>query len=241
MKFVWEHRGRLVALVLPPMMICLAIIVLAMIVIVQGVPSIVDRFWSEPSLDAWWGAKHFLWQWLELPVAIFLGMAASLAALLVAFVLFSLLTAAFCDALSEKVEVLRGTFEPQPFSWAFFAQDILQSLRLELAHVGLKLLWLFPLFVASLVIPVVGPVVYVVGGGYLLARRTGMDYLDWCGARRGWDYRRRLEFMRRHRPAVLGFGACVLLAWALPFAFVILWPAAVAGGAILFSELQGEQ
>jgi uncharacterized protein involved in cysteine biosynthesis len=237
MRFVWQHRPSLGWLIYPPMLLCAGMVIAAGFGIAHGVPRLVDGFWSEPSLEAWWGIKHFFWQWLEVPVTLLLGLVAVLGSLLATFALFSLLTAAFCDALSEKVEVLRGTFEARPFSWSFLMKDIWESLRLEISHLGFKLVWLLPLFVGSLLIPVIGQVLYVVGGGYILARRTGMDYLDWCGARRGWNTQKRFEFMRRHRPAVLGLGTAVLLTWAIPLAFVLLWPAAVAGGAILFSEL----
>lgn len=239
-RFVWDHRRKLAVLFLPPMAICLVVVVTAVVLITHAVPSLVDTFWTEPQPEAWWGAKHALWRFFEIPVTLLLGLVGILGTIFVALLLFSLLTAAFCDALSERVEVLRGTFEPRPFSWSFLLRDVLESLRLELVRLGVKVAWLLPLFLASLFIPVIGPVAYVVVGGYILASRTGMDYIDWCGARRGWDHRERLAFAKKHKPAMLGFGAAVLATWTIPLAFVILWPAAVAGGAILFNELEEE-
>jgi CysZ protein len=77
-------------------------------------------------------------------------------------------------------------------------------------------------------------------GGYLLAKFLGMDYVDWCLARRGYTWKERVEFARRHRAAIVGFGAAVTLALLVPFGFIAVWPGAVAGGTILCVRLGPE-
>ena len=116
-------------------------------------------------------------------------------------------------------------------------KDLGQTIRLEVARAARKIVWLLPLFLVSLLVPIVGELVYLVVGGYLLSKFAGMDYIDWSAARRGWSWRRRLAFAGRHRYVLVGFGSLVVLSLMIPLAFVALWPGAVAGGTLLFADL----
>jgi CysZ protein len=165
----------------------------------------------------------------------------ALATTVIAVVLFSLFAAPFSDLISERVETILGTWTPRPFSLRFIVTDLGQTLKLELRRVAIKAVWLIPLFILSLIIPMVGQAVYLLVGGYLLSKLTGMDYIDWCAARRGWSWKRRVAFAAEHRWAVTGLGTAVVLSLMIPLAFVIIWPGAVAGGAILFTSLHRDE
>jgi CysZ protein len=190
--------------------------------------------WPEPSPDAWWGTKQILWSATSFLLWIILALATTV----IAFVLFSLFAAPFSDLISERVEAILGTWTPRPVSLKFLITDLGQTVRLELRRVAIKAVWLIPLFLLSLILPVVGQAVYLLVGGYLLSKLTGMDFIDWCAARRGWSWKERLAFANQHRWAVTGLGTAVVLSLMIPLAFVIVWPGAVAGGAILFTSLQ---
>jgi CysZ protein len=103
----------------------------------------------------------------------------------------------------------------------------------------MKAMWLVPLFILSFLVPVVGHLIYGIVGGYFLCKYTGMDYIDWCAARRGLSWKERLAFAKVHRRAVAGLGFGVVLSFMVPLLFVAVWPGAVAGGTILFLKIKG--
>ena len=145
--------------------------------------------------------------------------------------------APFGDYLSERVEGILGTWTPRDFSFGFILRDLGQTIKLELLRFGIKLAWLAPLFLVSVLIPIIGHLLYVLLGGYLLSKFIGMDYIDWCAARRGWSWQERLLFAKQHRFALAGLGSGVMLSYFVPIMFVLVWPAAVAGGVRLFTDL----
>jgi CysZ protein len=196
---------------------------------------VVRLLWSEPALDAWGGLAHALWRLAAFVV--FLAAAGLIA--ISSTTLFTLLTLPVNDLYSERVEGILGTWTPRPFSVRFLLADLGQGLVFALARFALKLAWLVPLFFASLFVPVVGQAVYVGVGGYFLCKYTGLDYVDWCAARRGFAWTDRLAFGKAHRAAVCGFGAGVVLSLFVPLLFVLVWPGAVAGGTLLFLRIQG--
>ena len=228
------HRG-LARFYLIPMILALVITVAAWVLFYQYSDDIVRWVWSEPDGDAWWGLLHFLWRFVSF--AVFLASAA-LTALSSVF-LFSLLTVTVNDLFSERIEGILGTWTPREFSIRFLIADFGNTLRFEAARFFLKLAWLVPLFLLSLVIPVIGHLVYLIVGGYFLCKYTGMDYIDWCAARRGRTWKERLLYAKKHRAAVAGFGFGVVLSFMVPLLFVFVWPGAVAGGTMLFLKLEG--
>lgn len=193
---------------------------------------IVNFVWTEPENVF----LHILWRFVSLIV--FLASAAMTAVLSV-FV-FSLLTASVNDLLSETIEGILGTWTPREFSLRFLVTDFAHTVKFEFARFGMKIMWLIPLFILSLIIPLLGPLAYMIIGGYFLCKYTGMDYIDWCAARRGRSWRERLAFAKTNRAAVTGLGFPVVLSLMVPLLFVVVWPGAVAGGTLLFLKIEGE-
>jgi CysZ protein len=88
-------------------------------------------------------------------------------------------------------------------------------------------------------VPVVGAVLallvgLVLGGRLLTLELTGTPF-----AARGLRLRDRRRAIRRHRMRALGFGAAVSALFLVPFAPVVLMPAAVAGATVLSRTLLG--
>ncbi|MCP4677975.1 MAG: hypothetical protein GY854_21160 [Deltaproteobacteria bacterium] len=236
LRFVYVDHRELARFYLPPMVLALIFLVVGGTLFALNVDDLINLFWSEPDPETWFGVQHFAWRALSFLIWIALALATAV----ITMVLFSIFAAPFSDFISERVEGILGTWTPRPFSFKFMMNDLGQTIRFELTRAGIKLAWLVPLFILNLVVPVIGPAIYVFLGGYILSKYTGMDYIDWCAARRGWSWKERFAFAKKHRFALAGLGSAVVLSLMIPLAFVFVWPAAVAGGAILFTTLHSE-
>jgi len=232
LRFAYAEHRELAAFFLPPMVVGILLLITGFTVFSNLADDLVSLVWSAPE-NAF---LHVLWSFVSFIVW---AVCAAITAVAVA-VITMIVAAPFSDIMSERVEGILGTWSPRPFSARFLLRDIGHTVALELRRALVKLAWLLPLFIVSLVVPVVGQLAYVGIGGYLLAKFLGMDYVDWCLARRGYSWRERFEFAKRHRAALVGFGAAMTLALLLPFGFVVVWPGAVAGGTILCTRLGPE-
>ena len=156
---------------------------------------------------------------------------------LLSYMAFMIAAAPFSDIISEQVEGIEGTFAARPFSLKFVFKDTAQSLTLELVKVLRKLVWVIPLYLLSIIAPVVGQPVYFIFGGYKMAFMLGMDHIDWSLARRGYPWRDRFNFADKNRWELIGFGTALLLSSVIPLGFILFWPGAVAGGTLLCNGL----
>ena len=118
--------------------------------------------------------------------------------------------------------------------------DIVRTVRLELGKALLYIAVVGPMFLASFFIPGVGQVISLVGFA-LTAVYLGVDYVDWPAARRNWSVGDRVAFTRRQLPAVAGFGTGVWVLLFIPLVNLLFMPAAVAGGTMLFIELEATE
>jgi CysZ protein len=236
LAFAYRDHRELARLYVPPMLLAFLILAGGLVLFGFLADDVIGWFWAEPGAGAWFGLKHLSWRLLTGLLWLILAVANAL----LSVVLFSLLAAPFNDLLSERTEVILGTWEPRPFSLGFVLRDAGHTVLLEAARLGIKAAWLLPLFLVSLLIPVIGQVIYIVVGGCLLARFLGMDYVDWVLARRGYTWKERFAFARRHRPALVGFGSAMILLLLIPLGFVVFWPAAVTGGTMLAVSLGPE-
>ncbi len=62
------------------------------------------------------------------------------------------------------------------------------------------------------------------------------DYLDLPTGRRGYAFHEKISFLERHRAETLGFGLVVAVIALVPIINVFLFPAAAAGGTLLYLE-----
>ncbi len=156
---------------------------------------------------------------------------------MVAAILIVLLGLVLVLLLSEHI--LTGKPAP-PFSFGRMLADIVRTVRLELGKALLYLAVVGPMFLASFFIPGVGQVISLVGFA-LTAVYLGIDYVDWPAARRDWSVGDRVAFTRRQLPAVAGFGTGVWVLLFIPLVNLLFMPAAVAGGTMLFIELEATE
>jgi CysZ protein len=137
---------------------------------------------------------------------------------------------AFYERIWRAVERRRGG-EPadleEPF-WRSAIRGIGGGLRLFAltAAVGILLFACgFIPVVGQIVVPVVGAIV----GGWLLS----VELTGYAFDARGFTLRQRRRALAGDRAAVLGFGVVTYLLFLVPFAAVIIMPAAVAGATLL--------
>ncbi len=192
--------------------------------------------WAPPQGEAWWQLPlhwlHFLYEGLVLLVLL-------LVALLLGVLCSSVFAAPFNDALSERVERILTGRPPPPSSWRTLLRDVLSTVLLEGLKLAIYLLVMTPLWLLSLLVPVVGPVLSSFAGFLFSAAYFALDYVDYAAARRGLPVRQRLGMLRRHSMLMLGFGLGVWALLFVPLLNLFFMPAAVTGGTMLFLESTG--
>lgn len=235
LRFVYRDHPRLLFFFLPVCLIAALFVALEIGLFVWLIDWLLGLF--TPSGTGFWARLAGVLLWL---FQVLFVLTAVLAAIFLGFLLFPVFTAPFNDFLSEQIEGLRGTFAARPFSFICLLTDLGRSIALAFRRLFRKIVWLVPMFALSFV-PVAGPVLWLLGGGYFLSKETGFDLVDACLARRGESAAVRLRFSDRHRFALAGLGTAVLLAELVPIVLPLVWPGAVAGGAILFDEIQASE
>ena len=149
--------------------------------------------------------------------------------------LAALLASPFLGALSASAE--REAFGTGPGNDESLGLG-LGALR-TLAREGRKLAYHLPrlaaVFVLTLIpiVNVVAPFLWIAFGAWMLA----VQFVDYAAENRGLEFRDTVALLRANRAAAFGFGAPVALLLAIPFAALVVIPAAVCGGAILWRRL----
>ncbi len=142
----------------------------------------------------------------------------------------------FYEVISERVEQrFGGTPGMSDLPWH---RTILKNAADSVRLIVLGIVVAVPLFLLGFV-PVLGqtvvPVLDAVVGGWLLAvELTGVPF-----NRRGLRLKDRRAMLRANRPLALGFGVPVFVILLIPFAAVLVVPAAVAGSTLLTRKLFG--
>lgn len=184
----------------------------------------------------WDGAGHVAHVALEILVLILLWTLG----LLVVVLLSNVIAAPFNDLLSEEVEhLVTGTKGP-PFSLRVLLRDTVRTVGLEVVKLIVYLVVMVPLWLLSLLLPGVGQVLYTIFAFLFTALYFAVDYIDWPASRRNKSTTYRFGVMTEHFMPMLGFGTGVWLFLFIPLVNLLFMPAAVAGGTLLFLELEGE-
>ncbi len=143
----------------------------------------------------------------------------------------------FYERISRSVDARVGA-PPQPEEvgfWRGLGCALRDALRLLLLSAGLGIV----VFVVGLV-PLVGaPLAAVVGaltGGWLLA----VELSGYAFDARGHGLRERRAALKRMRAASVGLGTTAYLLFLVPFAAVVVMPAAVAAATLLARRALGE-
>ena len=156
------------------------------------------------------------------------------AALLVFVYTFTTITLAvgspFYERISRGVEArLGGIHSPVELSfWRGAGRGLVDALRILattlLVAIVLLVLGFIPL-IGQTVVPVLGA---VAGGWFLALELTGFSF-----EARGFTGTAKRRALKADRAQTLGFGMVTYLVFFVPFAAVVIMPAAVAGGTML--------
>ncbi|MFD1713934.1 EI24 domain-containing protein [Amnibacterium flavum] len=225
----WVTSPRLMLLGAIPALIVGAVVLTVFILIVSNIEPIAVAItpfaddWSEPGLSL---------------TRLAAGFAVVLALLLLSVATFTALTLAIGDPFYERiwlaVEAREGGFEPAEDLgfWASIRRGIGAGLRLLIPSIGVSLI----LFAVGL-IPVVGGVLAVIGGGLLGGRLLVRELLGRPFDGRGLSPAQQKALRRGSRARTVGFGAIAYVLFLLPLGAVVAMPAAVAGSTLLAREI----
>ena len=144
-----------------------------------------------------------------------------------------LLASPFLGALSARAEGV--AFGAGPDAEPTAGLSIMGTLAREGRKLAYHLPRLLGLFILTLIpaVNVAAPFLWFAFGAWMLA----VQFVDYAAENRGLDFRDTVALLRANRAAALGFGAPAALLLAVPFAAVIVIPAAVCGGAVLWRRL----
>jgi uncharacterized protein involved in cysteine biosynthesis len=174
----------------------------------------------KPELAAHLGDNP-VFQWIALGALSLIGGA-------LAFILLQpLLSAVFCDRLSEVVEKrIRGTVPTMPLLKSI-AHALLHGV-LKLALYGIAIVIGFVLFAAT----GVGSLVGVALGAIFLA----YDGFDYPLARRGASFAGKWAYLARNPGLAVGYGLGAYVMYLVPLAFVVAPPFSAVGATLAFLE-----
>ncbi|GAA3381889.1 EI24 domain-containing protein [Cryptosporangium minutisporangium] len=142
----------------------------------------------------------------------------------------------FYEKISEKIERRLGAGDYPDLPWyRTLPRNAIDSVRV----IGTQLVLVIPVLLLGLV-PFVGQVLapllgLLIGGWLLSVDLTGIPF-----NRRGIFLRERRRVLRQHRALALGFGLPIAAMALIPFANILVIPAAVAGGTLLTRYVHGE-
>ena len=184
------------------------------------------REWLESLTPAWL-------DWLDdvlAPVFYVLGVIA--AGWMLGF-LAALLASPFLGALSARAE--HEALGTGPGDGENPGLGVLRTLAREGRKLAYYLPRLLGVFVVTLIpfVNVVAPFLWIAFGAWMLA----VQFVDYAAENRGLDFGETVALLRANPAAAFGFGAPVALLLAVPFAAVVVIPAAVCGGALLWRRL----
>ena len=174
--------------------------------------------------------------WLDWigPVLAFLLYVVGIVVALWAFAFVSVLLASpALGTLSARAE--REAFGDGPNHHESMAGAVASALAREGRKLAYHLPRLACLFLLTLV-PVVNaaaPLLWFAFGAWMLA----VHFVDFASENRGLRLDDTLALLRAKRGPAFGFGAAVALLMAVPFAALVVIPAAVCGGAVLWRRL----
>ena len=174
-------------------------------------------------------------------VRVLISLTLSGGVILLMVISFTALTLALGSPLYDKIsESVERELGPVPVLDEPASRGVLRNVRQSLALIGIAALVAPALFLAGFV-PAIGqtvvPVMSAMFGGWML----GVELLGSAFERRGLlRLADRRAAMRTRRSRVLGFAVPTFLLLAIPFAGVVVFPVATAGGTLLARQLLGE-
>ncbi len=236
MAFVFFRHPKLVRFWIWPILITTVLLGFALWGGWEVHESAVDWVWSEPTGEGFWSSvARFFHGFIEILVLLVLW-----AIGFIVVVLFTnVIAAPFNDLLSEEVEHLLTGKKGPDFSLAILLRDSVRTIGLEIMKLGLYAVIMIPLFILAQLLPVFGQVVYSIFAFLFTALYFSVDYVDWPASRRNRSVTYRFSMLHEHFMPMFGFGTGVWLFLFIPLVNLLFMPAAVAGGTMLFLDLEG--
>ena len=152
-------------------------------------------------------------------------------------ILATLVASVFNDLLAEKTEALSsGSKYEVPFSIRRILRDSFIVMKEELKKLGFYFFVQGIFFIWSLV-PLVGPIVYLILGGGFSVLFLGFEYLDYPLARRLVPFGEKRSLVARYGWRMFGFGSAVSLSLLIPIFNAFAMALAVIGAALFFVDL----
>ena len=147
--------------------------------------------------------------------------------------LAALLASPFLGALSARAE--REAFGTGPDCDESMGVAIPRTLAREARKLAYHLPRLAAVFVLALIpfVNVAAPLLWFACGAWMLA----VQFVDYAAENRGLEFGDTVALLRANRWAAFGLGAPAALLLAIPFAALVVIPAAVCGGALLWRRL----
>lgn len=235
LKFVYVEHPGLVRYWIFPVLITLIALCGATWASWHYSDALVDTFWATPDGDGFLaGLARFFHSVLAFVLSVVLWALSTMLLVL----LTSVIAAPFNSALSAAVERLAIGAVTEDGSIAALVRDVSRTIALELTKLGIFLVVMLPMFILQWALPGVGSVLYTVFSFVFTAWFWGIDYVDWPAERRGWTARERFANARRRFLPMFGFGTGVWLFLFVPLLNLFFMPAAVAGGTLLFLDME---
>ena len=229
-RFVFSEHRELLQLCLIPLLINL--------VLFAGMAAGLVYYWGD--IIHWIWPQPQAWAWKILWYVLYVFMVAMV--LLMGYVLFfalqGILSAPFNDMISERVEQLAYGKALPPASAGRMARGVAVSLVHEARKQSIYVAGMGILLVIKLVVPVAGPVIFLVGGLLLSASFFCYDFMDFSMARRELSWTQKRKLLRANRFLTLGFGTAMAGAMAVPILSSVSMPMAAVGGTLLFCDLE---
>lgn len=229
LRFLASHR-RLFWLIALPSAINAALFVAGAWYLLTHLGEWLGRFL--PQADAWY------WACLLYLLAGAAALIALVGSLLALSLIGNIFLGPFNEAISEKVEALvTGRPDEAPFQLRTFLNDLLRSLRTELAKAVFYLSGLLAILALNL-IPLVGTAL----SGALIVPYTlfffGWEFLDYSMERWRLDFRDKLRFAFTHALVFCSFGAGASLLVFLPVLNLATIPLCAVGATLLACDLR---
>ncbi len=175
----------------------------------------------------------FLWM-LKGLLRILLGLFL-MGALVIGMVFISqIINSPIYDLLSEAVEKREKGIEDLPFSIRKILREAGPMILLEIKKMAFFLLVPLVLFLLNF-IPVVGTLLYILLANLFAAWAMGYNFVAYPMGRRVIPFKTQIGFASSHKARLMGFGLPLLI----PFFNLLLAPAFVVGGTLIYLDEEG--
>lgn len=228
-KAVFSFREDLWVWALLPVVISLFVYIATFVIIVLKLDDLLKLFLPSVDESAFWKAIMVV-LWIVVMAGIII------AGYFLFVPLMTLIAAPLNEVLSEKVEVLLLNKKPPPFIFKVFIKELARTISQEIVKLILYAIFMIPLLIVSLLIPVAGPVILFIIGGFITSIYFAYDQLDRSFSRHVMPIHQRINFVKKFFFRTLGFGTAGFFLLLIPGAIFLVVPAAVAGATLIYLE-----